>query len=165
MDILGNRGSGSLDDHHQSMFAEVIVLMAAAFLCPVARLCRSYQRDARRGAYPSIGPRPYVNGSSSTPPSSILWGIPQTPSCPFSGAEKRTKRDIPPTKAFPQGKNAICYGQRPPSAIVFVRFTESVPLRGESCSFIHVPFRENRGKWDKMQLEMLKNRVKARKSD
>ena len=31
MDILGNRGSGSLDDHHQSMFAEVIVLMAAAF--------------------------------------------------------------------------------------------------------------------------------------
>jgi len=30
----------------------------------------------------------------------------------FSGAEKRTKRDIPPTKAFPRGKDATAPPRR-----------------------------------------------------
>jgi len=45
----------------------------------------------------------------------------------FSGAEKRTKRDIPPTKAFPRGKDAIDFGQRPPFVKVLVSLAKPVP--------------------------------------
>ena len=35
-------------------------------------------------------------------------------------AQRKNQRDIPPTKAFPRGKDAICFGQRPPYAKVGV---------------------------------------------
>jgi hypothetical protein len=46
----------------------------------------------------------------------------------FSLAQrKRIKRDIPPTKAFPQGKDAIDSGQGPPSVKVLVSLAKPVP--------------------------------------
>ncbi len=64
------------------------------------------------------------------------WGPVPKPQIPyFLWRKERSKETSTPTKPPPILGGLICFGGKPPSAKILVRFTEPVPLRGESWFF------------------------------